>query len=384
MNSDITYAKDKDNKKCAIVNYWWSDGHGAVLTAVALAEIVRQCGYTPWLIKTPTGKNGEWDNLEEGRNYKFASKYVNCAELKYRTYEDYKKLNDDFDTFILGSDQVFRLEWVPDEWFFNAIKYNKNLIAVSASFGINKINNSKSRIRCVSRYLDRFNAISLREKDGINVYKKYFGERENLAWVIDPVYLVDKKFYESMISEEGKEEEPFLFFYFLDRNEKAERAAEELQRKYNCKIVWETPDTTAEDFLYYMSRCKMVVTDSFHGSSFSVIFNKPFYCLLNEKRGIARIESLKELCGLDDAVFVSYENIENVDFAEPNIDYERVNKNLEEVRRFGREWIKTAVVQPYKKPAVGILADEINVSYCRACNKTVGYIRKIKRHLSRK
>ena len=56
MNSDITYAKNKENKKSAIVNYWWSDGHGAVLTAVALAEIVRQCGYTPWLIKTPTGR----------------------------------------------------------------------------------------------------------------------------------------------------------------------------------------------------------------------------------------------------------------------------------------------------------------------------------------
>lgn len=383
MNSDITYVKEKADKRCAIVNYWWSDGHGAVLTAVALAELVRQCGCTPWLIKTPTGKNGEWDNLEDGRNYKFASKYVNCSELKYRTYKDYKKLNEDFDAFILGSDQVFRLEWVPDEWFFNAIKYNKNLLAVSASFGINKINNSNSRIRCVSRYLNRFNAISLREEDGIEVYKKYFGEKKDLAWVIDPVYLVDKDFYESMISDIDKEEELFLFFYFLDRNDKAEKLAENLQRKYNCKVIWETPDTTAEEFLYYVSRSKIVITDSFHGSSFSIIFNKPFYCILNEKRGVARIEALKELCGLDDSVFVTYENIQNVDFAEPRIDYERVNKNLEKARRFGREWIKEAVENPHQKPQVGALADTINVFYCRICNKTVGYIRKIKRYLSR-
>lgn len=383
MNLDITYAKEKANKKCAIVNYWWGDGHGAVLTAVALAELVRQCGFTPWLIKTPTGKNGEWENLEGGRNYKFASKCVNCSKLKYRTYKDYKRLNKYFDTFILGSDQVFRIEWVPDEWFFNAIKYNKNLIAVSASFGINKINNSKSRIQCVSRYLDRFNAISLREEDGIGVYKKYFGEREELAWVIDPVYLVDRNFYESMISDINKEEEVFLFFYFLDRNDKAEKLAENLQRKYNCKVIWETSDTTAEEFLYYVSRSRLVITDSFHGSSFSIIFNKPFYCILNEKRGVARIEALKELCGLDDSVFVTYGNIWNVDFAVPQIDFERVNKNLERARQFGREWIKEAVENPRQKPQVGALADAIDVFYCRVCNKTVGYIRKMKKYLSR-
>lgn len=382
MNSDITYAKS--NKNCAIVNYWWGDGHGAVLTAVALAELVRQCGYTPWLIKTPTGKNGEWDNLEDGRNYKFASKHVKCKEEKYRTYEDFKKLNEDFDTFILGSDQVFRLEWVPDEWFFNAIRYSKNLIAVSASFGIDKINNSKSRIRCVSRYLDRFNAISLREEEGIDVYKKYFGEKKDLKWVIDPVYLVDKSFYESMILDMDSEIEPFLFFYFLDRNEKAEQIAEDMRKKYNCNIIWENTDTTIEEFLYYMSRCKMVVTDSFHGSSFSVIFNKPFYCFLNEKRGIARIEALKEMCGLDEAIFISYDKVQNVDFAEPKIDYDRVNKNLESVRQFGREWIERAIMQPHQKPKVWTLADRINVLYCRVCNKAVGYIRKIKKRLLKK
>lgn len=371
----------KKQKNCAIVNWWWGDGHGAVLTAVALAKLVRQYGYNPYLIKTPLGKNGEWDNWEEGRNYKFASKYVNCSEDNYRTYKDFKKLNKDFDVFILGSDQVFRLEWVPDEWFFNAIEYKKNLIAVSASFGIDKINNSKSRIQCISRYLARFNAISIREKEGLDVYAKYFGKRENVEWVIDPVYLVDKTFYESMISDAIKEEETFVFFYFLDRNEESEKIAEKVKTKYQCKIIWETQETTTEEFLYYMNACKMVVTDSFHGSSFSVIFNKPFYCIMNEKRGIARIEGLKEMCGLDENIFISYEKACDIDFVEPAIDYDKVNQKLDLLRRKGQEWIEKAITQPIEKPSRNVLVDALDVTFCRGCNKSVGYFRKIKRRL---
>lgn len=368
-------------KKCAIVNYWWADGHGAVLTAVALAHLVENNGFVPVLIKTTTSISSH--ESEKGRNFKFAEKYVQCTHRNYQTIGDFKDLNEEFDTFILGSDQVFRLEWVPDTWFFNGIDYKKNMIAVAASFGIDKINNSKSRIKCVSQYLNRFNAISVRELDALDVYKKYFGYKKDVKVVIDPVFLVKKEFY-GFLSADGEIEEAntdYIFFYILDKNDAAIALAKELEEKYECKVVWETFETSPENFLLYIEHAKMVVTDSFHGSCFSIIYNKPFYCIYNEKRGVSRINSLKEIFDIEEGVFIDYKHIRDESFDVPYIDYTEVNQILDAWRDDGIKWIRKALLHPFKKPYLPKWMDALHVFALKTCNRMVGKILKLKRRL---
>ncbi len=200
-------------KKCAIVNYWWADGHGAALTAFALSKLLSEGGFEPCLIKTTIGVSAS--ECEKGRNFKFIQKYVKCTSKNYITYKDYRDLNKNYNHFLLGSDQVLRLEWVPDEWYFYAIDYKKNIVAVAASFGTNVVRNSKSRIKGISRYLDRFNSVSLRELDGPEVYKTYFGKRRDLSVIADPVFLIAKEEYETLILQSSMcEREPFVFYIF--------------------------------------------------------------------------------------------------------------------------------------------------------------------------
>ena len=373
----------QQEKRCAIINYWWADGHGAVLTAFALSKLLEQNGYMPTLIKTTIGGMTN-EECEKGRNYQFAKRYVKCTTKNYITPQEYRSLNEEYDHFILGSDQVFRLEWLPEEWFYYYIDYTKNIIAVSASFGIDKINNSRSRIKGIGLYLARFNAISLRENDGRQVYENNFGIRKDLETIMDPVFLVSRSIYDEIIPKEiSVDTKEFIFVYVLDWNAEIEEFVKLLGERYGVHIIKETSDTVSEEFLYYIKNCKIVVTDSFHGSCFSIIYNKPFYCFYNVMRGISRINTLKEKFGLSDNLFIQYgqKNLWKTDV--PQIDYDIVNKIIEEERSRGSKWIINNLKEPKDKKYKLWIIDRMQIKCARIQIKIVGKYRKIKRTIKR-
>ena len=101
-----------------------------------------------------------------------------------------------------------------------------------------------------------------------------------------------------------------------------------------------------EDFLYYVVNCKYMITDSYHGMCFSIIFNKDFLCLRNVMRGKARFESLQKQIGLKDENFI--DESEKREFI-PSIDYSKINKNLKSLSEKGTEWLKMALKKTYNK-----------------------------------
>lgn len=373
----------ESGKRCGIVNYWWSYGHGAALTAFALSKVLSEQGFYPCLITTPT-KNYD-KKCEDGINYHFIKEHVECTTVTYTKYSDYKKLNNQFDHFILGSDQVFRLEWIPDEWMFNMIDYRKNILAVSASFGIDKINNSKSRIKGASYYLSRFNAISLRELDGIEVYKKYFSDKKELEVIIDPVFLVEPEVYSQIIDEEANiRESDYVFFYILDYNNEIDAIKKKIEKNHKIKIVQSNPELKIEDFLYYMKNSRMIVTDSFHGICFAIIFNKPFYCIYNPYRGISRMDSLGKLFELEKEIFIDYNEAKKCDFVQPIIDYDKINAIIDKERKKGIKWIVTNLQSPTIKRKRNYCSDRLKINYIRLNNWVVGRHIRIKKHMKQK
>lgn len=331
-------------KKCAIFNYWWSplDGHGASLTALALYSIVENLGYEPCLIKTMYGNTIE--ECESGRHYRFIKKYARMTEKNYITNEEYETLNDEFTHFIVGSDQVFRVEWVPDGWFLNSIDESKNKIAMSASFGVSQLTASEKRLKRVKGYVKRIRSISLRELDGIEVYYKYFGYRDDLQWIMDPVFLVEKSFYKSLQKNSCWNEKQYggkdiIFFYILDMTVELETLKEHLSNKSDVILIEDTLDLMAEDFLKIMDYCSMVITDSFHGMCFSIIYNKPFYGLYNILRGTSRIETLKKVFPIEH-VIVELDELQKFSWEKPIIDYSAVDKIIKIEQKRGIGWLK--------------------------------------------
>lgn len=334
------------DKRCAIFNYWWSwqDAHGASLTALALYKLIEELGYSPCLIMT-VFRGMCIEQCRVGRHFKFLAKYAEYSDKNYQLGEEYEELNDLFEHFIVGSDQVLRVEWVPDEWFLYSIKNCKNKILMSGSFGGNRISASEKRIDRVAKYLEDFSAVSVREKDGIEVFQRYFGQRDDIEWIMDPVFLIDSTFYYGLIDNHSQNydivtyKKDIVFFYVLDMTPEIKKLKEKIQDLYDVEILEDSEDVMAEDFLYLLTHSRMVITDSFHGMCFSIILNRPFYCIYNEMRGTSRFDTLREVFGLDD-VLLDSRQIEQNRFDIPQIDYEKINGIIEKERKRGRDWLK--------------------------------------------
>ena len=98
--------------------------------------------------------------------------------------------------------------------------------------------------------------------------------------MLDPVFLQDRDFYRRL-AEKSKvnEEEPFLLAYILNPTEKIREQLSKLSRERGQKLINLTDGIPVTDWLYYLSHCDALVTDSDYGSSFALIFGKPFLCL---------------------------------------------------------------------------------------------------------
>lgn len=157
--SELTLAENlnnllEDSADCAIINYWYANSHGAVLTAYALQQVLADLGYSSKLLNIcPEGYR---EKRPGGISQKLELKYLNSTYEIYNT-STLPSLNDKFIYFLVGLEQVFRAEWVGDDWFLQFVELNKPKIAVAASFGTDELSVSKERRKRSAYLLNRFN-----------------------------------------------------------------------------------------------------------------------------------------------------------------------------------------------------------------------------------
>jgi len=165
-------------KRVGILNFFWeNNNYGAILTAYALNKYINSVGYDAYNINyTPSwGKNSlSTSNFPEFRKKNLPLTYK-CENLN-----DLKKLNKDFGTFVVGSDQVFNYEFVKsdkDIYYFGFVDDINKKIAYSASFGQKQFLAPESEIDQVGLLLSRFNRIGVREKSGVDICRDTFRSR---------------------------------------------------------------------------------------------------------------------------------------------------------------------------------------------------------------
>lgn len=203
------------------------------------------------------------------------------------------------------------LEWVSE---------NKKKIAYAASFAKETFDGTYLQHEKLQYFLKRFDAFSVREKSGVELAKKEF--QIQAEWVLDPVFLCNMEHWDKLIKNgmEKVSDKPYVFGYILDPNREKEcaikHAAETLDTDYYAASdVWNTPETIAqmwdiptldkignEELLAQIKNSKYVVTDSFHGVCFAIIFHKPFTVLVNKERGSSRFYSILSLLGLENRI----------------------------------------------------------------------------------
>ncbi|WP_417371873.1 polysaccharide pyruvyl transferase family protein [Gelidibacter japonicus] len=253
-----------------------------------------------------------------------------------------------FDAYVVGSDQCWRPLYSSkiSNYFLDFAENQENIkrIAYAASFGVSdwEFNEVDSR-RC-SELAKKFDAISVREDSGVDLVKKHLGT--NAVHVIDPTMLLPKEHYVQLAKEEGQfESKGNLKVYVLDKTSEKQNFIDSIEGKLGLKQFEVLPNKRLEldkikdieDFVFPnpakwlrgFQDAKFVVTDSFHGTVFSILFRVPFIALGNKSRGMARFESLLKMFELEDRLVTDITSF-NVDkMIDREINWDDVHSILE-------------------------------------------------------
>lgn len=248
--------------------------------------------------------------------------------------------------FLAGSDQIWnspsKLSWYAFQWVDG--KYDKYSYAAS----IGKSLLSEEDLEKYKSALSPFKSISLRERQALNIFEPIF--TDTVRQDLDPTLLWDKNFWRK-IESPRLIDEPYVFVYRLRPNEDVFDLASKVAKEKNCKIVYTGSyaytakdvqtiyDAGVEDFLSLIDHAEAVVTNSFHGTAFSIIYEKPFLSVRVATTG-SRAESLLDLLGLNSQYISNVSEEYSL-----QIDYVKVNTILSEKRNKSLDYLKSICLQ---------------------------------------
>lgn len=325
----------KDNK-VALMNFNYPrDNYGALLIAYAMEKIVKKLGYEPYTInyyKNPiTMKFNPQSEI-----WKFREQFLNLYGFATKK-EDLIPINEEFDKFIFGSDIIWKQnrEYVYyADWVFG----NKNIIAYAGSFGENKpIEPDNYKKTCFKR----FDSISVRESSSIKRLSDF--ACVDAEFVIDPTLLLKKEDYQEIMNNNDFDipKYDYIAYYYFGRF-----------NPYKLNIQLPKINIFKDDFyntrsfadwLNYIKHSKCVVTNSFHGVCFSLLFNKPFIFIKKPREDNERVKNLLRTFKISSTRIVDSENDITLSLIQENIDWDNVNNTMTEFRNNSINWLSEAL-----------------------------------------
>lgn len=278
---------------------------------------------------------GQHTNRFTAEHIRTTQKIYSVAEFAY--IKQYR-----FDTYIVGSDQVWRPAYSPGiSAFFLSFLSNEDKakrIAYAASFGVD--NCDEFRAEQFTEYaplLQRFDAIGVREDSAVDLCKHHFGA--SAVHVIDPTLLLDKEIYCDLVVQDNiPPSNGNMMVYVLDSAPEKQQIIQQVASERGLKPFTVMPEQNGiyppvTQWLRGFMDAEYVVTDSFHGVAFSIIFNKPFIAIGNHDRGLARFTSVLKMFGLEQRLIFSPTDLSTELINQP-IDFAKVNQLKAEKQQF--------------------------------------------------
>ena len=300
--------------KVGIITWIRYENYGTVLQATALAEVIRQLGYSPVEIDyRPRSINDDSKfNILEGlpRGAKFLKNIFNGVYESTRKTELYHKylstnlsvtepcnttpelmeLNKDFDAFICGSDQIWSPAGFDEKYFLSFVNNPEKMIAYAPSFGLPEIKNAIIAKK-MKVLINRFVHLAVREQQGAEIIYKLCGKRATV--VLDPTLLLSphkwKKFEEQADYGQQNMPEKYIICYFLGDYSRYMKTVKAMSKVLNmpyfvipqfkkqvCKSDAVPFEVGPAEFLKLWAHASYAITDSFHGLAFSLNYNIPY------------------------------------------------------------------------------------------------------------
>lgn len=370
-------------RKIGIITLPLHTNYGGILQAFALVTVLKNIGHEPWLIKresspVPRLKRIKIITKQLVKKYILGRTNINIdftsSHVKKRRREitrqhtqrfitqyisphtDYYYSSDalarninkyQFDACIVGSDQVWRPRYAADKLqdfflgFLNGSQTKR--IAYAASFGTEDWEFSQEQTQQCAKLLKEFDAVSVRENSGVELCKKKFGVA--VEQVLDPTLLLQQRDYLKLIRQNDNQKLVELFVYLIDTTADKEIVISNIASHFDYTVsrinkvtlreeslgLPEQPVVSSvEDWLDNFANAKFIITDSFHGCAFAILFNRPFVVYASLSRGLSRFTSLLSIFELENRLIYSSEELSDKLLAD--IDWERVNAILAENR----------------------------------------------------
>ena len=307
-----------------------------VLKKQSLPSLVRSCMLYPREVKKAK-KFG-----------KFISSNLKVSNICYKSYNQLEESNSIYDCFITGSDQVWnnKITDMDGAYFLNFVKNSEKKCSYAASFGMYNLPTEQKNL--YKTFLSDFNHMSVREEQGKNIIKSL--TNKDIQVVLDPTLLLSKDQWCKIAQK--PQDNNYILIYIMKWSDSLFKFAEDLSAKTGCKIKYITTGvkkpvkgdyiTTAgiEEFVGLFANAKYVVTNSFHGTAFSLIMNKNFFLELLQGQGANdRLENIMDTYNLRSREIVNGKN----SYINENIDYEVVNEKLEANKQNSLEFLKKIV-----------------------------------------
>lgn len=344
--------------------------YGGILQDYALQTVLRKMGHTPitidyacrypkwrWFLgrikSIIKGTDHNYDYPRYGRQgqsnlNRFIHKYISLTNpVDVPTKALAENLHPR--TIIVGSDQVWSpwanvpldflgnmyLDFIPD--------YKGKRIAYAASFGSGEWTYTPEWTEKCSKLAKRFDAISVREDSGVKLCKEHLGV--DATHVLDPTLLLTGADYDKLLKGPAKKNN-ILFAYVLDTTPEKKEFLNSLAKKFGHNLIIKganeelESNDSVERWMMGIRDAAMVVTDSFHGSVFSILFHRPFLSIVNNRRGADRFTSLLSKLGLMDRLVNESTDISNIT---NDIDWEQVESKLSLEREISMNFLKNAL-----------------------------------------
>lgn len=314
--------------RVAMVTMNAEHNYGAALQAYALQEVIRGLGHDPAFVDqrllvhsiAPSSSRPRdaflrlqqlihHADLKQGRCAfdSFVNDYQRLTSERYASYSALAAAPPDADVYLTGSDQVWNtLNYQPIN-FLEFAPEGERRISYAASLGVDFIAEDHE-IR-VQQALSQFDAISVREKSAVRLLAPLVSQPVHVH--VDPVLLLSMDEWRMISKPVDVLNEPYILVYVLYRPEWLNAWLKRLHRETGMSIVlvdvhaWRNiyrnrmiRSAGPREFLWLFDNASTVVTSSFHGTAFSVVFEKDFYALPNPSAP-SRIRSLLSLVGLE-------------------------------------------------------------------------------------
>lgn len=373
-------------KKVGIITFHASHNCGSMLQAYALQQKIFEFGYTNEIINyinkgskrfysvtPPICRNGiprprlllAWlktlpyvNLIKEHTQYynDFLQNYFVLSSKEYSNSKELSKANFDYTHYIAGSDQVWNIKCIDagDAYYLDFVKKGKK-IAYATSLGATIIKDYAKDISVYRKLISSFDRISVREKNAISQIEELGGK--NVEMLIDPTLLYTKEEWSKMLPIGDRLiKEDYIFYYAFTYSDEVNKTVLEISKRYNLPVyimdarAWGpknvkkwgfklTKESGPISFLNFMKYSTLSLTTSFHGTVFSVIFEKPFWYIDSSmhSKNDDRASSLMKQLQIEDRMKFGKEILSKEPLSMWNID--KVSKVLDGLRKEANNFI---------------------------------------------